>query len=125
MVENERETGSKMILLYHNKKCSKSRACLKLIIKSNIKYKVINYLEDDVSSTDLESIIKGLIDPIEYLIRTNEPSIKNKLINFKNKKDIVDLLNNNKTCMQRPIVGFRGKFEICRPVDKVLKYLDH
>ena len=26
--------------------------------------------------------------------------------------------------MQRPIVGVEGKFEICRPVDKVLKYLD-
>ena len=124
MVENEKETENKMILLYHNKRCSKSRACLELIIKSNIKYKVINYLEEDICPKDLVAIINGLIDPIENLVRINEPSIKNKKINFKNKKDIMDLLKNNKICMQRPIVAAGGRFEICRPADKVLKYLD-
>ena len=106
-----------MISLYHNKKCSKSRACLELIINSNSKYKVINYLEDDMCPAELEALVKGLIDPIEELVRTNEPNIKNK-------EDIINLLINNKSCMQRPIVGVNGIFEICRPVDKVLKYLD-
>ena len=113
-----------MILLYHNKKCSKSRACLELIINSNSKYKVINYLEDDIRFAELEALVKGLIDPLEELVRTNDPNIKNKKINFENKEDIINLLINNKNCMQRPIVGVEGKFEICRPVDKVLKYLD-
>ena len=113
-----------MILLYHNKKCSKSRACLELIINSNIKYKVINYLEDDIRFAELEALVKGLIDPLEELVRTNDPNIKNKKINFENKEDIINLLINNKNCLQRPIVGVEGIFEICRPVDKVLKYLD-
>ena len=113
-----------MILLYHNKKCSKSRACLELIINSNSKYKVINYLEDDIRFAELEALVKGLIDPLEELVRTNDPNIKNKKINFENKEDIINLLINNKNCMQRPIVGVEGIFEICRPVDKVLKYLD-
>jgi len=113
-----------MILLYHNKKCSKSRACLELIINSNSKYKVINYLEDDIRASDLEILVKGLIDPIEDLVRTNEPIIKNKKINFENKVDVINLLINNKNCMQRPIIGVGSIFEICRPVDKVLKYLD-
>ena len=113
-----------MILLYHNKRCSKSRACLELIINSNSKYKVINYLEDDIRPAELKALIKGLINPLEELIRINEPIIKNKKINFENKVDIINLLINNKNCMQRPIVGVEGIFEICRPVDKVLKYLD-
>ena len=113
-----------MMLLYHNKRCSKSRACLELIINSNSKYKVINYLEDDIHPAELEVLVKGLINPIEDLIRTNEPSIINKKINYENKEDIINLLINNKNCLQRPIVGVEGIFEICRPVDKVLKYLD-
>lgn len=113
-----------MILLYHNKKCSKSRACLELIINSNSKYKVINYLEDDIRFAELEALVKGLIDPLEELVRTNDLNIKNKKINFENKEDIINLLINNKNCLQRPIVGVEGIFEICRPVDKVLKYLD-
>ena len=113
-----------MILLYHNRRCSKSRACLELIRNSNSKYKVINYLEDDISTAELEELVKGLIDPLEELVRTNEPIIKNKKVNFENKEDIINLLINNKNCMQRPIVGVEGIFEICRPVDKVLKYLD-
>ena len=65
-----------MILLYHNKRCSKSRSCLELIINSNSKYKVINYLEDDIRFAELEALVKGLIDPLEELIRTNDPNIK-------------------------------------------------
>ena len=113
-----------MILLYHNKRCSKSRACLELIINSNSKYKVINYLEDDMGPAELKALVEGLVDPLEELVRTNEPIIKNKKINFENKEDIINLLINNKNYMQRPIVGVKGIFEICRPVDKVLKYLD-
>tara|TARA_Y100000389_G_scaffold188088_1_gene210244 strand:+ start:1223 stop:1582 length:360 start_codon:yes stop_codon:yes gene_type:complete len=113
-----------MILFYHNKRCSKSRACLELISNSNSKYKVINYLEDDIPATELEALVKGLVDPLEELVRTNEPIVKNKKINFENKEDIINLLIKNKNCMQRPIVGVKGKFEICRPVDKVLKYLE-
>ena len=113
-----------MILLYHNKRCSKSRACLELIINSNSKYKVINYLEDDMGPAELKALVEGLIDPLEELVRTNEPIIKNKKINFENKEDIINLLINNKNCMQRPIGGVKGIYEICRPVDKVLKYLD-
>ena len=94
-----------MILLYHNKKCSKSRTCLELIINSNIKYKVINYLEDDIRFAELEALVKGLIDPLEELVRTNDPNIKNKKINFENKEDIINLLINNKNYLQRPIVG--------------------
>jgi arsenate reductase-like glutaredoxin family protein len=97
---------------------------LELIINSNIKYKVINYLEDDIRFAELEALVKGLIDPLEELVRTNDLNIKNKKINFENKEDIINLLINNKNCLQRPIVGVEGIFEICRPVDKVLKYLD-
>ena len=112
-----------MIRLYHNKKCSKSRACLEIIKKSNIEYTVINYLEDYLSPKDIEELIKGLVNPIEELIRINEPIIKNKVINFNNNKDIINLLSKNKICMQRPIVALGNIYEICRPVDKVLKYL--
>ena len=113
-----------MITLYHNTKCSKSLACLKLIISSDISYKVINYLEDDISLKDYEAIINGLIDPLEELIRKNEPFVKSKKINFNNKKEIINILINNKICMQRPIVASGDVYEICRPVDKVLKYLN-
>ena len=65
-----------MLRLYHNKRCSKSRECLELIINSNIKFKLINYLEDDISSKDLENLIEGLIDPLEDLIRKNETFVK-------------------------------------------------
>ena len=113
-----------MITLFHNKHCSKSRECLKLIKNSNTKYKIINYMEYDISTKDIENIINGLIGPIEDLIRTNEPIIKNKLIKFNNKQDIINLLIKYKVCLQRPIVALENKYEICRPVGKVIKYLN-
>ena len=84
-----------MIKLYHNSRCSKSRACLDLINKSGIKYEIFEYLKSELTKKEINDIVEGLIDPIEDLVR-NESVIKNVKINFLNKKNVVDLIFKNK-----------------------------
>ena len=112
-----------MIVIYHNNRCSKSRLCLDLIKKSNIDYKVIEYLKEDLSVNNLKKIVDGLEGDIKDIVRANEKEIKNVKINFKNKDSIIKLIAKHKICIQRPIIRVNEKFVICRPPEKVLKYI--
>ena len=112
-----------MIVIYHNNRCSKSRLCLELIKKSNTDYKVIEYLKEDLSVNNIKEIVYGLEDDIHDIVRTNEKEIKNVKINFKNKDSIIKLIAKYNICMQRPIICVNERFIICRPPEKVLKYI--
>ena len=112
-----------MIVIYHNNRCSKSRLCLDLIKKSNIDYKVIEYLKEGLSVNNIKEIVYGLEGDINDIVRTNEKEIKNVKINFKNKDSIIKLIAKYNICMQRPIICVNERFIICRPPEKVLKYI--
>ena len=112
-----------MIVIYHNNRCSKSRLCLELIKKSNTDFKVIEYLKENLSVNNIKEIVYGLEGEINGIVRTNEKEIKNIKINFKNKDSIIKLISKYNICMQRPIIRVNEKFVICRPPEKVLKYI--
>jgi len=113
-----------LIKLYHNNRCAKSRACLDLIIKSGLKFEVFQYLKLELTKKEISLIVDGLVDPIEDLVR-KEPIIKGVKINFSNKREVISLLFKNKICLQRPIIFTGKEYVICRPVEKVLKYLSN
>ena len=113
-----------MIILYHNKNCSKSRACLELIKNSNTKYKIIEYMVAKLNYKDIQNIVYNLQDELKDLVRVKDNKLEEKeIINFKNKKIVIDLLFNDIAKLQRPIIFYNSKYIICRPVNKVLKYL--
>ena len=112
-----------MIVIYHNNRCSKSRLCLNLIKKSNTDYKVIEYLKEDLRVNNIKEIVYGLEGEINDIVRTNEKEIKNIKVNFKNKDSIIKLIVKCNICMQKPIICVNEKFVICRPPEKVLKYI--
>ena len=113
-----------MIIIYHNNRCSKSRQCLDIIKKSKLDYKAIEYLKEELSLNYIRKIVYGLEGVIRDIVRTDENAIKGHKIDFTNKESIVNLINNYKICMQRPIVYVKEKFVICRPPEKILKYIN-
>tara|TARA_B100001029_G_C14707527_1_gene258238 strand:+ start:137 stop:481 length:345 start_codon:yes stop_codon:yes gene_type:complete len=112
-----------MIIIYHNNRCSKSRQCLGIIKKSKLDYKVIEYLKEELSLTEIRKIVYRLDAALIDIVRTDEKVIKGLKINFTNKESIVNLISNYKICMQRPIVYVKKKYVICRPPEKILKYI--
>ena len=113
-----------MIVIYHNNRCSKSRLCLDLIKKSNIDYKVIEYLKEGLSVNNIKEIVYGLEGDINDIVRTNEKEIKKVKIDFTNKESIIKLIAKYKVCLQRPIIRVNEKFVICRPPEKVLNFIN-
>ncbi len=112
-----------MITIYHNGKCSKSRHCLSIIQKSDLKFKVIEHLKDQIDMSHIKKIVYGIEGNIEKLVRTNEKEIKDQYIDFTDKDSIINLIFKHKICMQRPIVNIDEKIIICRPPEIVLKYI--
>ena len=113
-----------MIKIYHNNRCGKSRAGLKLLEDSGKEFKIINYLETIPSKTELENIISILkIKPME-LVRKNESVWKE---NFKNKTlsddEIIDAMIKNPKLIERPIVINGTKGTIGRPPEKIIEIL--
>ena len=73
----------KHFTIYHNPRCSKSRQTLDLLRQEGINPKIVLYLEEPPSESDLMKILDFLgIEPRE-LLRTGEVEYKNlKVIHF-------------------------------------------
>jgi len=113
-----------MIKIYHNPRCGKSREGLAILEESGKEFKVIKYLENRLSLTELTEIIDLLgIEPID-LVRQNEAFWKE---NYKGKRiskeHIVKLMLSNPKLMERPIVVNGKKAVIGRPPEKIKEIL--
>lgn len=109
-----------MITIYHNPRCGKSRDCLVFLETSDKKFEIIKYLETPLTFNELEEIIRKLkINPIE-LIRKNETIWKE---NFKGKEltdsEIIQTMVDYPILMERPIVVYKDKAIIARPLEKI------
>lgn len=109
-----------MITIYHNPRCGKSRDCLAFLETSDKKFEIIKYLETPLTFSELKEIIRKLnINPIE-LIRKNETIWKE---NFKGKEltdsEIIQAMVDYPILMERPIVVYKDKAIIARPLEKI------
>ncbi len=110
-----------MITLYHNPRCSKSRACNVMLESLEDKeVKVINYMNEPFTYDTLRDLLNLLkIDPIE-LVRKNELIWKE---NFRGKEltdeDVIKAMVTHPKLIERPIVVNSGKAVIARPLENV------
>lgn len=113
-----------MIKIYHNPRCRKSRAGLKILEDSGKHFETVKYLDETPTETELSHIIKLLnINPID-LVRKNEAIWKN---NYKNKElsdnEIIKTMIKNPMLIERPIIIHNNKAIIGRPPENIKKLL--
>ena len=109
-----------MITIYHNPRCSKSRACNLMLEDFGEKVQVINYTKDLFTEKTLAEIIRLLkIKPLE-LVRKNEQEWKD---NYKGKEltnnEIIKAMVKYPKLIERPIVVNGNKAAIGRPMKAV------
>jgi len=109
-----------MIQIYHNSRCSKSRACLAFIEKTVPAFEIINYLQTPPTFEELKLIIEKLsIKPLALVRQKENIWIEN----FKNQDlsddEIIQALSDNPILIERPIVIKGNHAVIARPIDKV------
>jgi arsenate reductase len=113
------------ITIYHNPRCSKSRATLELLGARGVKPEVIEYLKSPPSAAELKAILKKLGMKPRDLIRKGEPLYAELGLKERELSDdqLIALMVKNPILIERPIVVSGGKAAIGRPPEKVLEIL--
>jgi arsenate reductase len=110
--------------IYHNNKCSKSRASLELLSNNGVAFETIEYLKTPPSKGDLQDLLIKLKISAEDLIRKGETVFKE---NFKGKtlseSEWIDAMVEFPILIERPIVVKGNKAVIGRPIENVEQLL--
>ena len=107
------------VTIYHNPKCSKSRATLQLLHDNGVEPKVVEYLSDTPSADELKKILKKLGLGPRDILRKKEA--KEEGINDVLDGDaLIKKMVAHPRTIERPIVVNGNKARMGRPPEQVL-----
>lgn len=112
------------IQIWHNPRCSKSRAAMELLENKNINANVVKYLETTPSKEQLINVLKKLNMKASELLRTGEDIYKE--LNLKNIDDedkLIDIMVENPILIERPIIVKGEIAVIARPIENLEELL--
>jgi len=112
------------VTIYHNPRCSKSRATLALLNERGIKAEIVEYLQTPPSKAELNRILNMLGKSPEALMRRGEDEYK-AYISGKDlgHAEAIALMVAHPKLIERPIVVHGDKAAIGRPPESVLEIL--
>jgi arsenate reductase len=112
-----------MIRIYHNNRCSKSRAALALLEGREVE--VVNYLDTPPDAADLKQLLKLLGISARQLLRSGEAIYKELGLADATLDDeaLIAAMVAHPILIERPIVVANGKAMIGRPPESVLAIL--
>lgn len=110
--------------IYHNPRCSKSRAALALLEQRDLEIEVVPYLERPPSKTELRALLRKLgCDPLA-IVRTAEPEFRDYRDRPLTADAVLDLIAAEPRLLERPIVEVGNAARIGRPPERVLELLE-
>lgn len=109
--------------IYHNPRCSKSRATLALLEAQGIQATVIKYLETPPNEAELKHILKSLGMAPRDLLRTGEAEYKDNGFSDAALSDeqLIQMMTQHPKVIERPIVVHGDQARIGRPPESVLE----
>ena len=113
-------------MIYHNPRCSKSRATLQLLEDNGINPQVFHYLETPPDHQQLDSILRGLDKEPRELLRKNGPEYPELDIDNPSlgRDHLIEIMITNPCLIERPIVLAGDRIVIGRPPESVLELLN-
>ena len=113
------------ITIFHNPRCSKSRATLALLQERGIEPDIRLYLQDPPDSAELEGILALLGRSPRELMRKGEAEYREQGLADENLNDeaLVAAMAATPKLIERPIVLANGKAAVGRPPESVLEIL--
>ena len=113
-----------MIIIYHNPRCRKSREGLAIVQESGQSVKVVEYLKEPPTKSELKAILGYLGLAAQDIIRKNEKLYKEE---FKGKEltesQWLKALVENPILIERPIVVKGNKARLGRPPEAIKELL--
>lgn len=113
------------VTLYHNPRCSKSRATLALLRERGVDLEIIAYLENPPSRKKLEQLGAQLGKPATEWVRRKESAYALAgLCDASSENEILDAIATYPILLERPIAVVGERARIGRPPEDVLELLD-
>jgi arsenate reductase len=114
-----------MVRIYHNNRCSKSRATLALLEDRGETVEVINYLDTPPSASELRGLLRQLGMTARELLRVGEPEYQSLGLDDPSLDEaaLIAAMVSHPKLIERPIVVANGKAALGRPPEAVLAIL--
>ena len=110
--------------IYHNKRCSKSRAACQLIAERGVDAEIVDYLATPPSRDELRELLRKLRMKPEQLVRRGEAVFKENYAGRSLSDDEwLEALATHPILIERPIVVRGEQAVLGRPPEKVLELL--
>ncbi|PKQ05890.1 MAG: arsenate reductase (glutaredoxin) [Alphaproteobacteria bacterium HGW-Alphaproteobacteria-12] len=111
--------------IYHNPRCSKSRAALALLEERGLEPVIVDYLKTPPSVAELQTILTKLKMRPRDLMRKGEAVYKSLGLADESLSDekLIRAMADNPVLIERPIVLSGAKARIGRPPESVLEIL--
>ena len=112
-------------VIYHNPKCSKSRATLALLREHGIEPEIVEYLKTPPDALTLTEILRRLGIGPRDLIRKRESVYRERNLSDSNLDDtaLIAAMAADPILIERPIVLHGGRARVGRPPESVLEIL--
>lgn len=107
--------------IYHNPRCSKSRAALQLLEERGLKFEVVLYLEKSVEREEILFLYEqlGLA-----MLRTQEPLYRELQLAEATPEQLLDALEQHPILIERPLVIVGKRAVVARPAELALKLFE-
>ena len=111
--------------IYHNPRCSKSRAALELLTEKNFKFDVVKYLDTPPNKEAITDLLEMLgLEPRELMRKGEQEYKDNNLADESlSRDDLIEAMVKFPKLMERPIVVKNGKAAIGRPIQNIIDIL--
>jgi arsenate reductase (glutaredoxin) len=114
------------MILWHNPRCSKSRAALELLRERGVEVEVREYLEDPPQVAEIEAVANALGEPVRMMMRTAEPEYIELHLDDPGVGDaaLYAAMAGHPRLIERPILLRGERAVVGRPPERVLELLD-
>jgi arsenate reductase (glutaredoxin) len=114
-----------LVKVLHNGSCSKSNAVLEYLDENGVPFEIINIIEEPLSVLEIKSVLKKLNQSVFDVIRKNERLYVEKFAD-KNltEEEWINVLSENPSLIQRPILIKGSVAMIGRPVENVKYFIE-
>ena len=111
--------------IYHNSRCSKSRATVAILEQNEVDFDVVNYLIEPPSESELRAILSDLGISARELLRKGESKYKELELSNKSLSEdyLIKAMHEFPILIERPIVRTVKGVAIGRPPENIQSIL--
>lgn len=119
-------TQEPAVEIWHNPRCSKSRATLALLRERGIEPRIVEYLKEPPGLPELERVLGLLGIGPRDLLRTGEAAYSENGLDDQElgRRALLDAMIRHPVLIQRPVVIAGERAAIGRPPENVLRILE-